>query len=95
MTKHEKLMQLIAKEREEYLASMSQCSTAYAIAHAYEMCYREEIAMTLLAMTFDDEQLDFLLTLPNPIGFMYSEWLKTDASVCEMLEDTIRDVIRR
>ena len=93
MNKHEQLIALIEQEQTNYIAEMQTKTPAELISRAYEICYREEIALVLQSMSLRNHELNFLLTLPNPVGFMYSEWLKTDASVCEMLVDTVRDVL--
>jgi hypothetical protein len=93
MTKREMLNILIVKEQINYIAEMLTKTPEERIGRAHEICYREELVDILTTMPFDDAQLDFLLTLPNPVGFMYSEWLKTDMSVCKMLVDTVRDVL--
>lgn len=93
MTKREKLIALIEQEQANYLAEMQTKTPAELIERAYEICYREDIALVLQSMPLRNHELDYLLTLPNPVGFMYSEWLKTDATIHDMLSDTVRDVL--
>ena len=93
MTKHEQLIALIEKEQANYLAEMLTKTPAELIGRAYEICYREDMALVLQSMPLRKHELDYLLTLPNPVGFMYHEWLKVDATTHDMLEDTVRDVL--
>lgn len=93
MCKKTKLAQHILKEQNDYLDAMRQKSPDEIIARAYEICYREEIAIILESTDFDDDQMTTLLNMPNPVGFIYSEWLKVDAGVSEMLTDHIKETI--
>ena len=94
MNKTDKLYELVQNEHKKFLAGLKSKTPDQIIESAYEICYREDLAMTLLAIELDDKQLDFLLSLPNPIGFLYGEWLKTDISTHEMLRDAIYDIIK-
>ena len=93
MCKKTKLTQLVLKEQAEYLDTMRQKPADEIIARAYEICYREEIAVILISTDFDDDQIAMLLALPNPVGFVYSEWLKIDDGVGDMLTDNIKEKI--
>jgi len=92
--KHQRLIDIIHEEHKEYLENLKQKSPDEIIRSAYEICYREEFICLLESTLFDDDVIDELLRLPNPVGMLYSEWLKTDASICDMLEDVIRDFAR-
>ena len=88
------LIERIHEEHREFLAELQKQPVDKIIHRAYEICYREEFVSLLEACaSFDDEDVEKLLRLPNPVGFMYNEWLKTDASVCEMLENVIADYL--
>jgi hypothetical protein len=89
----QQLINRIHAEHEEWLAELKQKPVDEIIRKAYEICYREEFISLLTADYLTDEEVAKLLRLPNPIGFLYSEWLKTDASVVEMLEDVITDCL--
>ena len=92
--KHQRLINIIHEEHNEYLENLKQKSPDEIIHSAYEICYREEFICLLESTLFDDYIMDELLRLPNPVGMLYSEWLKTDTSICDMLEDVIRDIVR-
>lgn len=89
----EQLMNRIYTEHEEWLAELKQKPADEIIRKAYEICYREEFISILEGYYLADEEIEKLLQLPNPVGFLYGEWLKTDAGVCEMLEDVVNDFL--
>lgn len=88
------LIERIHEEHRAFLAELRKQPIDQVIRSAYEICYREEFMCLLeTCSNLDDEEIEKLLKLPNPVGFLYNEWLKTDASVCEMLEDVIADYL--
>ena len=87
--KHQQLIERIHKEHEEYLNNLKQQSPDEIIRHSYETCYREEFLCLIENTMFDDETIDALLQVPNPIGILYDEWLSTDVSVADLLAETI------
>ena len=87
------LIDRIHAEHEEFLAELKQKSPDEIIRRAYEICYREEFVSLLEADYLTEEEIAKLLQLPNPVGFLYGEWLKNDASVVQMLEDVITDFL--
>ena len=87
------LIERIHEEHREFLAELQKQPADKIIRRAYEICYREEFMGLLEACYLDDEDIAKLLQLPNPVEFLYNEWLKTDASVCQMLEDVIADYL--
>lgn len=91
MTLHEKLVNKIHEEHEQYLAEIEKLPPKEIIFKAYEICYREEFVGMLENTEYSDEVMAKLLEVPNPIGMLYDEWLRMDGGVCEMLEDVIRD----
>ena len=90
---YKQLIERIHEEHKEFLAKLSKQPADQIIRRAYEICYREEFVSLLETKYLEDEEIAKLLKLPNPVGFLYSEWLKTDAGVCEMLEDVITDYL--
>lgn len=93
MSDQTKLTQRVLKEQADYLDAVRKMPADQIIERAYEICYREEIAILLTCDRFNHNQLKVLLDLPNPVGFIYNEWLKTDASVCGMLNEVIEEVV--
>ena len=90
----EQLIKRIHAEHEEWLAELKQKSVDEIIRKAYEICYREELISILESYNFTDEEVETLLRWsPSIVGILYDEWLKTDASVCEMLTDVITDFL--
>lgn len=89
----EQLIKLVHKEHEAFLAKLKKEPADVIIDSAYEICYREEFIFILESRDFDDEEIEKLLQFPNPVEFLYDEWFKTDASVCEMLEEVITDFL--
>lgn len=87
------LINRIHAEHEEFLAELKQKPADEIIRKAYEICYREEFVSILESDYMTEEKIAKLLKLPNPVGFLYDEWLKTDASVCEMLEEVITNYL--
>jgi hypothetical protein len=85
----QQLIDRIHAEHEEWLAELKQKPVDEIISKAYEICYREEFMSLLEADYLTEEEIAKLLRLPNPVGFLYGEWLKNDASICEMLEEVI------
>lgn len=91
MTLYEKLVNKIHEEHEQFLAEIEKLPPKEIIFKAYEICYREEFVMMLESTEYSDETMTKLLEVPNPIGVLYDEWLHYDCSICEMLEDVIRN----
>ena len=87
--KHQQLIERIYTEHKEYLDTLKQQSPEEIIRHSYETCYREEFIILIESTIFDDETIDALLQVPNPIGILYDEWLKTDVSITDLLSETI------
>ena len=81
----------ITSEQEAYLNHIATLSPREIIAKAYEICYRNEFVSLLENTMFDDETLDKLMQTPKLLDVLYDEWLKTDASICDMLRDVIYD----
>ena len=81
----------IHAEQTQYLADIAQLPPNKIIEKAYEICYRNEFVSILESTMFDDETMAVLMNTPNILDILYDEWLRTDASVCDMLEDVIRD----
>ena len=90
---YKQLIERIHEEHKAFLAELKQMPAEEIIRRAYEICYREEFVSLLECKCLDDEDIAKLLKLPDPVGFLYHKWLKTDASVCEMLEDVIADYL--
>lgn len=90
-TLHEKLVNKIHDEQEQYLAEIEKLPPKEIIFKAYEICYREEFVNMLENTEYSDKVMAKLLELPNPIGVLYDDWLHMDGGVCEMLEEVIRD----
>ena len=91
MTLHEKLVNKIHEEQEQYLTEIEKLPPKEIIFKAYEICYREEIANILENVEFSDEFTKKLLDISEPVCFIYDEWLGTDCGVWEMLEYLIRN----
>ena len=91
---YEQLMERIYKENMDFLAEVRKLPIDQVIGLAYEICYREEfMCMLENCASLDDEEIEKLLKLPKPVEFLYNQWLRTDASICEMLEDVISDYL--
>jgi hypothetical protein len=89
----QQLIDRIHAEHEEWLAELKQKPVDEIIRSAYEICYREEFISILEADYLTPKEIAKLLRLPNPVGFLYGEWLKNDASVVSMLEDVVTDYL--
>ena len=90
----EKFINLIHNEQDDYLNYVTTLSPDDIINKAYEICYRNEIVSILETAPIDDETVEVLMSIPNPVGTLYQAWLDTDASVVGMLEDVIRDFVK-
>ena len=88
-----KLIDRIREEHKKFIWDLHFQPAHKIIRSAYEICYREEFMCLLETKYLEDEEIEKLLKLPKPLEFLYNEWLKTDASVCEMLEDVIADYL--
>lgn len=91
MTLHEKLVNKIHEEHEQFLAQIEELSPKGIIYSAYEITCREELVNVLENTEFNDETTEKLLALPNPIGVLYDEWLHMDGGFYEMFENVIRN----
>lgn len=83
------LIDRIHKEQAEYLERIKQLPPEEIIRKAYEICYREEFVVILETKMFDDDTLAVLQNTPHILDILYDEWLKTDASVTEILTEVI------
>lgn len=89
-----KLIDKIHEEQKQYLAGIAKLPPNKIIDKAYEICYRNEFVCILESTEFDDETMAVLANTPNVLDVLYDEWLKTDVSVCDMLEDVVREFVR-
>ena len=85
----EELIERIRKEHAEYLEHIKQLPPEEIIRKAYEICYREEFIIILETKIFDADTLAVLQNTPHLLDVLYDEWLKTDASVTEILTEVI------
>lgn len=94
MTKNEMLNQKVCDkmqaELDEFIAELKTKSSSEIIECAYELIYKEDI---LQSFDFDfkernpltNEQAKALLSLKNPLDYLYQEWLEYDGSVLDTL----------
>ena len=94
MTKNEMLNQKVCDkmqaELDEFIADLKTKSSSEIIECAYELIYKEDI---LQSFDFDilgnnpltNEQAKALLSLKNPLDYLYQEWLECDSSVLDTL----------
>lgn len=94
MTKNEMLNQKVCDkmqaELDEFIAEFKTKSSSEIIECAYELIYKEDI---LQSFDFDiqcnnpltNEQAKALLSLKNPLDYLYQEWLEYDDSVLDTL----------
>lgn len=87
------LIERIYAEHEEWLAELKQKPADKIIRKAYEICYREEFISVIETKDFDDEEIEKLMRLPKILDILYDEWLKTDASVFDMLVEVVNDFL--
>lgn len=91
----EEFIDRIHQEQRDYLDYVAKLSPQDIISRAYQICYRNEIVSILETAPIDDETVEVLMRIPNPIATLYDAWLNTDASVCDVLEDVIRNFVER
>ena len=89
----ERLIEKVRQEQREYLDRIEQLPPRDIIGKAYEICYREELVGIIENTVYDDETIELFLNTPYLIDVLYDEWLKTDTSICSMLEDVITDFV--
>ena len=94
MTKNEMLNQKVCDkmqaEFDEFIAELKTKSSSEIIECAYELIYKEDI---LQSFDFDirvnnpltNEQAKALLSLKNPLDYLYQEWVEYDGSVLDPL----------
>ena len=94
MTKNEMLNQKVCDkmqaELDEFIAELKTKSSSEIIECAYELIYKEDI---LQSFDFDirgnnpltNEQTKALLSLKNPLDYLYQEWVEYDDSVLDTL----------
>ena len=92
MTSAEKLRKKMESEYDEFIERIKKTgSVDTAIEKAYEIIYKQEI----IACTYDPDmktsEIDNLLMSEYPLEMIYDEWMDTDASVADMLQDCIRE----
>ena len=94
MTKNDMLNQKVCDkmqaELDEFIAELKTKSSSEIIECAYELIYKEDI---LQSFDFDirgnnpltNEQAKALLSLKNPLDYLYQEWVEYDGSVLDTL----------
>lgn len=91
----DKLIAKIHAEQAKYLDRVAKLSPREIIGKAYEICWREEMIISIESSYFSDEDLKVLSKEENLLDKIYDEWLKTDVSVADIVADIIRDFIKK
>lgn len=97
MTKNEilnqKVWQKMQAELDSFISELKTKPPDELIKSAYELIYKQDI---LQSFDFDvdgnypltDEQAKALLSMKNPLGYLYQEWLDYDDSVLDTLRQS-------
>ena len=62
--------------------------------HAYEKVIKEEF-LGELEQGLDEWETDTLLTYPQPLAVLFSEWMDNDYSFLDCIVDTMQDTVQR
>ena len=95
MTLQEQLYDKLQKEYDSFIEEIKGLPPDEIIEKSYEKVYKEELLSLFYDDKRDDEEAQALLDLEYPLEELYQEWMDTDASISETLEDVIYYKIRR
>jgi hypothetical protein len=90
--------QLYGKLSAEYDAFVEDLKTkppAKIIESAYEKVFKEDILMCFEYEDYSEEQYAVLLALDSPLDELYRDWLDSDVSYMDDLQDVISGTIRQ
>lgn len=79
-------------EQNQYLEELKCGTVENAISKAYEIAFRENIVFLFETETrLTLQELEVLLNMEYPLAELYAEWLSTDTSEMQNLQDCIQD----
>ncbi len=80
------------KEQEQFIEKLKLSTPEEIISSSYEKVMRDDILMAVGDNNcLNDKQMKELLKIDYPLSACYNEWMDTDCSHMEMLQDTISD----
>ena len=87
----EQLTNKISKEYHDFIDGLKTKSPDEIIRFAYEVTYKAEIVILLESASeiLNEAQIKNLLKENYPLEILYRGWMKTDASVSDILIDSI------
>ena len=86
---NEQLYKKLAGEYEAFIDGLKQLPVEDVIEHSYEKVLKEDILLSIEYRDLPCDQARALLCLQNPLDELYVEWLDTDCSHMDMLNDCI------
>ena len=93
-SRYDLLWARLNKENDEFHKQLLSLPTTKIIAKAYEITLRDDILMLFEEDKFTTRQIDTLLCFEQPLAAIYREWLDTDASHMDMLQDSMENLIK-
>lgn len=83
----------ISKENENYHERILTLPPKDIIDSAYEIATKNDIVLSIENIPLSTQQIDALLTIDHPLDAIYQEWMDSDASYMEMLNDSVECLI--
>jgi hypothetical protein len=90
----ERLLERMRGEYDEFVGETLKKPPKGILEAAYEKVFKEELVIIAECDKLTDEQVAALLTLDNPLDELYWNWLDTDVSFTDILEDTVDEYTR-
>lgn len=85
------LYEKMFKEQKNFIQELKKSPPEEIIERAYEIAIRGDILLSVEGNEIPVSKAKQLLKLEKPLNSIYQEWLKTDNSYMDMIEDTIND----
>ncbi|GHU95250.1 hypothetical protein FACS1894208_07760 [Clostridia bacterium] len=95
MTPNDQLYAKLSAEYDAYIDELKTKSADEILVAAFEKVQKEEIIIAFETSFYGDDECAALLKLDNTLDEIYREWLDTDASDIDAIQDCINGVVER
>lgn len=91
----EKLDIKIQQEYDKFIEKLMELSPKEIIERSYEKIFKEEIISMIQGKELSKSEIIALLKVDYPLDALYQEWLKTDLSYVQMVDETFDKYINK
>lgn len=91
----EKLDIKIQQEYDNFIEKLMELSPKEIIERSYEKIFKEEIISMIQGKELSKSEINALLKVDYPLDSLYQEWLKTDLSYVQMVDETFDNYINK